>query len=287
MGINTSQPTYKRQRFLLEFMNQVENTTSTDLQELIFLNSINENLAYYDFIPYKYGPYSFQLAEDINILQQKGYLTKNNTHICVTQKQTQNKTFFTATERGKTLIRKVYKEYPYYSINSKIIGNLFNLAELEHFENIKNEYKQIEQVLFTIGYEGKSIEDFVNKLIQNDVKLLCDVRKNPISRKFGFSKTKINYIVEEIGIKYVHISELGIESEKRANLDTTKDYQNLFREYELTLPKRKKYLDDIYSFLYENKRVALMCYEKEVEMCHRHVIRDYITSTYNVRSLDL
>ena len=287
MEVNASQPTYKRQRFLLEFMNQIENTTSTDLQELIFLNSVNEDLSYYNFIPYKYGPYSFQLAEDIDILQQKGYLTKRDTHIYITQKQTQDKTFFNVTERGKTLIRKVYKEYPYYSINSKIIGNLFSLTELEHFENLKKEYKQMGQVLFTIGYEGKSIEDFVNKIIQNDVRILCDVRKNPISRKFGFSKTKIKHILEEIGIKYTHIPELGIETEKRANLDTTKDYQNLFQEYELTLPKRKKYLDDIYSFLYNNKRVALMCYEKEAEMCHRHVIRDYITSTYNIRSLDL
>ena len=109
MEVNASQPTYKRQRFLLEFMNQIENTTSTDLQELIFLNSVNEDLSYYNFIPYKYGPYSFQLAEDIDILQQKGYLTKRDTHIYITQKQTQDKTFFNVTERGKTLIRKVYK----------------------------------------------------------------------------------------------------------------------------------------------------------------------------------
>jgi hypothetical protein len=40
-------------------------------------------------------------------------------------------------------------------------------------------------VIYTLGYEGISLEAYINKLIKNDVKLLCDVRKNPLSRKFG------------------------------------------------------------------------------------------------------
>ena len=32
----------------------------------------------------------------------------------------------------------------------------------------------------TIGYEGRSIDEYLNLLIKNNIKLLCDVRKNPI-----------------------------------------------------------------------------------------------------------
>ena len=69
MTIIKSQPTYKRQRFLLDFVKQLStDATTTDLQKLIFLHTTSGYSSYYDFIPYKYGPYSFQLAEDITIL---------------------------------------------------------------------------------------------------------------------------------------------------------------------------------------------------------------------------
>lgn len=185
------------------------------------------------------------------------------------------------------MIKKVYKNYPYYAINSEIVDRLFSSTELEKIKNGKNQLKQTMQVLFTIGYEGQSLETFINKLIKNDIRLLCDVRKNPLSRKFGFSKSKLQHILGTIGIQYVHIPELGIESQKRVNLKSISDYQQLFQEYETSLSKRQKYLDYVHLLLSNNIRIVLLCYEKEPEMCHRHVIRDYIMEKYNIRSQDL
>lgn len=57
MNENINQPTYKRQRFLLAFIRQLQcGVTSTDLQKLVFLHTISEGLDFYGFIPYKYGP---------------------------------------------------------------------------------------------------------------------------------------------------------------------------------------------------------------------------------------
>ena len=117
--------------------------------------------------------------------------------------------------------------------------------------------------------------------------MLCDVRKNPLSRKLGFSKEKLQHITEQIGIKYVHIPALGIESEKRTDLKTSDDYENLFAEYSRTLSSHKMQLDYLYSLLKKNSRVALMCYEKVPPMCHRHVIRDDLIKTYETGSTDL
>lgn len=288
MSKKNMQPTYKRQRFLLAFVRQLKDgVTPTDLQKLIFLYTMKENSEYYEFIPYIFGSYSFQLTEDVDILRRDGYLSTEDSRIRPNGVYPYEVPFSVATERGDQLIRKVYREYPYYAINSEITNRLFSGAEEERFKHERRKYSQTNQMLFTIGYEGKGIEAFMNTLIQNDIRLLCDVRKNPLSRKFGFSKGKLEHISETIGIKYIHIPELGIESDKRNSLVSNEDYQCLFRGYRKTLPNLMPYLERLYSMLCSNARIVLMCYEREPDMCHRHIIRDYLSNTHNIRSVDL
>lgn len=287
-----NQPTYKRQRFLLSFVRQLNSiVTVTDLQKLVFLHTMAGDSDYYEFVPYRFGSYSFQLKEDLDILQRDGYVTldyrQESTRIKAAGEYPKETPFRIASERGNALIRRAYREHPYYAINSEITGRLFCGEELERFNQGKRAYAQTEQVLFTIGYEGKGIEAFINTLIQNDVRLLCDVRKNPLSRKFGFSKGKLEHITQMVGIRYVHIPDLGIESGKRCSLETPEDYRCLFADYEKTLPGRQAYLDEVYTLLQRNTRIALMCFEHEPEICHRHVIRDYVVRTHRVRSVDM
>lgn len=292
MNSNINQPTYKRQRFLLALIRQLqEGVSSTDLQKLVFIHMMAEDSDLYEFIPYKFGSYSFQLAEDLEILQRSGYITientKKGTRIKAVGDFYPEAAYRVVAERGDELIRKAYREYPYYAIKSEIAGRIFDGEELRQFNIGKQQYTMTEQVLFTIGYEGKSIEAFINVLIKNDIRLLCDVRKNPLSRKFGFSKGKLMHINETVGIKYVHIPDLGIESDKRSALETTEDYQRLFNNYAKTLPNRTLFLEYVYTLLQSNTRIALMCYEQEPEMCHRHVIKDHLVNTRRIKSVDL
>lgn len=288
MANQSSQPKYKRQRFLLSLVRQLQNDAHpTDIQKLVFLYEKEHCISHYEFVPYRFGPYSFQLAEDINTLYRDGYLIKSQTGIKATGDYQYELFSPLPHERGDALKRKAYRKYPYYAINSVIIDRLFFGDEAKRFHNGRNKYRQNEQILFTVGYEGKSVEQFFNILIQNDVRLLIDVRKNPLSRKFGFSKEKLERIAEAVKIKYTHIPALGIESEKRSALNSLDDYKNLFSDYEETLDQRIGQLNAVYSLLCANTRVALMCFEKDAEMCHRHVIRDYLSSVYKTRSIDL
>ncbi|MDG5800640.1 DUF488 domain-containing protein [Marinilabiliaceae bacterium ANBcel2] len=92
--------------------------------------------------------------------------------------------------------------------------------------------------MFTIGYEGISLEQYINKLIVNDIKVLCDVRKNSFSMKYGFSKKQLKTTCDGVGIAYIHIPEVGIESDKRQELNTQADYDKLFKIYKTdTLPQ--------------------------------------------------
>ena len=248
MAERGQQPTYKRQRFLLAFVRQLKDgVSSTDLQKLVFLYSMETGLNHYEFMPYKYGAYSFQLAADVDTLRRAGYLSAGR--IRARGRSSLEQSFMIATERGKDLIRKAYRAYPYYAINSEIIDKLFEGDEAERFRRIRDDYARTEQVMFTIGYEGKSVEAFINELIRSDVRLLIDVRRNPLSRKFGFSKTKLEHIAGVAGIEYIHIPELGIDTARRSSLETVADYRCLLGEYEKTLSKYTPQLDRLYSLL--------------------------------------
>lgn len=281
-------PVYKRQRFLLDFIGQIANgATATDLQKLVFLYSKTNNIEHYEFVPYRFGPYSFQLAEDLEILQRDEFIEYNGLHYLKCTASTTGIDVNLPKERGDKLLKKVYLEYPYYAINSEILSRLFKAQEMERFILEKKRHQRVMQLLFTIGYEGKSLESFINLLIQNDVRLLCDVRKNPLSRKFGFSKAKLEHVLKAIGIEYIHIPEVGIDAEKRAALTTRTAYDLLFQDYENNLPQITSYLERIALLCNKYQRVALMCYEEDPQECHRHIIRDYLVRNHNAICEDL
>jgi uncharacterized protein YwgA len=295
-----TKPVFKRQQFLLLFIKELnEPLSAIDFQKLLFLYITQNELTWYDFVPYLYGGYSIQAAEDISTLEAMGWLEDSDGKIQYTVKDEQeglNSLFegIGATipnqlpkARGNRLIKLVYEQYPYYAINSKKASSIMDAKGMAQIKAEKERLKQAGQVLFTIGYEGLSLEKYLNILIQNDVHILCDVRNNPLSRKFGFSKNNLQTYLRYVGIDYVHLPELGIISEKRQNLNGDDDYQDLFKDYEFSLSKRKEPLEQVNQFLQTKSRVALTCFEHDPEYCHRHVIRDYIKKTHNVETLDL
>lgn len=170
--------------------------------------------------------------------------------------------------KGVELIKYVYDNYPYYAINSEIAQKILTRVKYEAVVNSKP--KKNEFAIYSIGYEGKTIEYFTNELIKEDIRVLCDIRKNALSMKYGFSKNQLKFIVENVGIKYIHIPELGIESQKRQSLNTKKDYDKLFVDYEKnTLPEMSEKLEELNKIFISNKRIALMCFEADHTCCHR------------------
>ena len=118
--------------------------------------------------------------------------------------------------------------------------------------------------------------------------LLCDVRRNAISRKYGFSKSTLEGACSGVGIRYEHLPELGIESSLRRGLKTEVEFKNLFKTYEQTiLPNRGDALDRIRTWLRAGESVALTCFELEADQCHRHCVADALENVANrVHSAD-
>ena len=124
--------------------------------------------------------------------------------------------------------------------------------------------------LYTIGYEGMSLEEYLNKLIKYDIKVLCDVRRNPLSMKYGFSKNQLKSACENLGIQYKHFPELGIKSEDRRNVSTQNDIDLLFKSYlENTIPETIDSQENLVELIKEHKRTAITCFEADINKCHR------------------
>ena len=127
----------------------------------------------------------------------------------------------------------------------------------------------------TIGYEGRNLEGYLNRLIVAGVTMLCDVRRNPLSRKYGFSKRTLAKGCEGVGIRYEHLPELGIASEERRELVTQADYDALFAVYRRdALPQQTRVLTQIRQWVDQGERVALTCFEALPQQCHRHCVAD-------------
>jgi len=130
-------------------------------------------------------------------------------------------------------------------------------------------------MLFTIGYEAKVINDFVLELKDNNIKKIVDVRELPLSRKKGFSKTPFSKILEEEGIDYIHMKELGNPRELRKKLREDGDINFFFKEYLKYLKTKKTIVEKLYRIVLKED-CCLMCYENLPIKCHRSKICDEI-----------
>ncbi len=133
---------------------------------------------------------------------------------------------------------------------------------------MKNKTKN---VFYTIGYEGKTIDEFILCLKLSDIKIVLDVREMPLSRKKGFSKTKLSLKLKEEGLDYIHIRDLGSPKEIRKTLFKTKDYNAFFKAFLSHLEKQQEAIATAYETIF-NSICCLMCYEKESDKCHRSIV---------------
>ncbi|MFW0860445.1 MAG: DUF488 family protein [Dehalococcoidia bacterium] len=177
--------------------------------------------------------------------------------------------------RGKALLRQAYLNYPAFTCRSEILSETLSPVEIAYVRRSWN--TDHSPCLFTIGYEGLTIDAYLNRLICSNIKAMVDVRSNPHSMKHDFRKNKLRQHLETVGIKYYHIPELGIPSDRRQSLDSPRAYQRLFREYENhVLPTQTQAIRRLFELFSQCQRVALTCFEADYRYCHRHKIAEYM-----------
>ena len=130
-------------------------------------------------------------------------------------------------------------------------------------------------VAYTIGYEGRKPEEFIARLREQQIEVLIDIREKPASRKPGFSKTPLREALEEAGIEYVHVKELGSPSAIRYEYKNGGDKNSFFRAYRAYLKTQMVHLRDVLDAVRE-KTCCLMCLERLVMDCHRSTVSDML-----------
>jgi len=131
-------------------------------------------------------------------------------------------------------------------------------------------------MIYTIGYEGSDLDDFLRTLDDAGVTILVDVRDRAQSRKKGFSKTALSLALETRGIGYVHLSELGDPKEGR-QAARSGDIARFRRIYSnvLSTPEAQAELSIVKELSVDNT-ICLMCFERSPKECHRKMITDEI-----------
>jgi uncharacterized protein (DUF488 family) len=132
------------------------------------------------------------------------------------------------------------------------------------------------QPLFTTGYAGHELDSFVDKLRQHGVNTVIDIRQNPVSRKKGFSKSRLSSFLAENGLGYVHVRQLGVPRDLRQRLAaeacTLEEYFAEFREYAVA---QYHALGEVEA-LAARERCCLLCVETRPEDCHRSIVAEVL-----------
>lgn len=134
--------------------------------------------------------------------------------------------------------------------------------------------------LYTLGFTGKSAEQFFELLLTVNAEKLIDIRINRTSQLSGFTKEK------DLEFFLRHLSKLTYEV--REDLAPTKDLLSRYRdglldwkEYEekyISLITSRGVLNNISSDDFD--RVVLLCSEDSAEECHRRILAEMIVEKY-------
>jgi len=131
--------------------------------------------------------------------------------------------------------------------------------------------------LRTIGYEGASMNDFLDALRVAGVELLVDVRAVTSSRRPGFSKTRLAATLDESGIGYLHLRGLGTPADGRAAARSGRhaEMRRIFGEH-MQEPQARDDLATLVGIVRSGRRVCLLCFEADAAHCHRAIVADAV-----------
>lgn len=137
--------------------------------------------------------------------------------------------------------------------------------------------------LFTIGYEGRALEELIAILSANKIDRVIDIRELPLSRRRGFSKTPLGNALAGAGIEYVHMREAGNPYRK---LKDAIPRDELLAKYKMHIAGARDAVANVAGQAHGH-RAALLCYEAEPAECHRSLLAPRVAKLLRASVRDL
>jgi uncharacterized protein (DUF488 family) len=127
--------------------------------------------------------------------------------------------------------------------------------------------------LVSLGYEGRTADQLIEQLKHEGVDVLVDVRLTPLSRKPGLSKRRLSQALAAVGIRYLHLPALGNPPENRSAFRAGDPMSRRHYRELLELDHATEALKHVAELL-DGGTVALLCFERAHESCHRHLVAE-------------
>lgn len=140
--------------------------------------------------------------------------------------------------------------------------------------------------LFTIGYQGLSLEELLQILKEHEVSVVVDVRERTQSRKPGFSKTPLSEALEDADIEYESWRMLGTPAWIRKQHHDNPDWSGFADAYNDYLAGQGEALDDLEKKVM-TRRTCLFCYEADPADCHRSILAKRLIERVGEENLDV
>ncbi len=278
---------FRRQKILLSLLAETRRTLPrTSLVQLAFLlrneTSLGDDATFFDFVPLGGSPYSFSMVHELEGLEKAGYLRGEGGRLSLA---------FARTEESRGLIGQL--PGPIREAVRSICGKYGRMSRDALVQDVARRYPwyangsashrtESPVSVFTAGYEGTSVERFLDRLLRNGIGVIADVRANPVSRKYGLGRRCLAGVAEKLGIQYRSFSSLGIPRQARRGLDSHASYQRLLDSYERQiLPHQSAELANL-SLLARREATVLICKEHDARFCHRSRLAAAIARATNL-----
>ena len=234
--------------------------------------------SFYDFLPYLRGPFSFALYHEIAKLVHSGFVAERDDEtweLTATGREAagsapedvRRDVRTVMSERARRpvgeIVEYVYSVYPWYTLKSE--------------SGARVESPVAEPAVYTAGYEGRSVDAFLNGLLRAGVKRVVDVRHNPVARRYGFHGKTLARLCGKLDFDYRHFPELGVPSRQRRDLSTKADYDSLLARYEGTTLKREHHTVREVARLAADTASVLICTEADPSRCHRSRLAEAVS----------
>lgn len=125
--------------------------------------------------------------------------------------------------------------------------------------------------IYSVGYEGLTVDGLVERLQQSRIEELVDVRANPYSRRPGFSKKKLAESLTAAGITYRHEPLLG---NAFRDVDDFAAAMDMMRAH-LAAGEPADAVSRLVA-LADGRRIAVLCLENDQRRCHRQVVLEAV-----------
>lgn len=251
--------------------------------------SAGEQVPFYDFLPYQYGPFSFTAYHELERVTKLGFLARGPSSVTVAGKRKVDEAIGKLSAATSKVVDDVLRDYGNLggtALIDRVYGNHPWFASRSKLRPVVDQPKA-SLAVYTCGYEGASIDAFLNRLLRRGIKRVIDVRKNAYSRKYGFTGGVFRTLCKKVGIDYAHVPQLGVPSDMRTDLTKPGAREALFAHYRKEIVPAQGHAQSHVADLVGDRPSALVCFEAQATDCHRGSLAPFIAKQTGLEIINL